>query len=305
MDSLRIRLFGNVRVRYAGARSPVKLTHSVQALLAYLLLYRHRAHPREVLAGQFWGDYTEERARSALNTTLWRLRRALSPPGEPPGGFILTTDTGEIGINGHSDYWLDVAAFEQQARRLLAGPVEEARPADVAAMEQSLDLYAGDLLEGFYDDWALRERERLRLLHLQCLAHLMLYHRRQGAYEKSLAWGREILYRDPLREEIHREMMRLYLDSGQRALAIRQYQILSEVLAVELGIPPMEETQALYCQMVPVRAPGSQADPALLRQALQQLQQAVQALGSAQGDLQRAIHRVETLAGRLESGAPG
>jgi DNA-binding SARP family transcriptional activator len=305
MDMLRIRLFGSVRVGFAGSASTVKMTHSVQALLAYLVLYRDRAHSRDVLVGQFWGDTSEERARHALNTTLWRLRRVLRAPEEPGASFILTTDAGEIGFNRHSSYWLDVAVFEKAARRLLAAPVEAASAADVAAMEQSLQLYCCDLLEGFYDDWALRERERLRLLHLQCLTYLMQYHKQQGACEKSLARGREILDRDPLREEIHREMMRLYLENGQRALAIRQYQILRQVLAVELGIPPMEESQALYRQMAPAQVASEPADPTLLRQALQQLQHAMSALGSAEGDLQRAIQRVEMLAGHLDSGVPG
>ena len=52
-----------------------------------------------------------------------------------------------------------------------------------------------------------------------------------------------------LREEIHREMMRSYVENGQRALALQQYEICQATLAKELGTSPMEDTQALYTQI--------------------------------------------------------
>ena len=54
-----------------------------------------------------------------------------------------------------------------------------------------------ELLEGFYDDWVLRERERLRLLYLRCLRQLMHVYRQQGAFEESLACAQQILACDP------------------------------------------------------------------------------------------------------------
>ncbi|MFQ5854953.1 MAG: BTAD domain-containing putative transcriptional regulator, partial [Anaerolineae bacterium] len=210
MSILRISLFGDVRIARDDWSSEVRVTRSVQALLAYLLLQRHRVHPREVLAGLFWGDHSENRARSCLSTALWRLRSALEPEGIPRGTYLVRTPAGEIGFNHESDHWLDVAVFEEQAGRVLAQPIDVTESAKVQELENALRLYTGELLEGFYDDWALRERERLRFLYLNSLAHLMHYHKYQGAYEESLAYGQQILQHDPLREEIHREMMRLY-----------------------------------------------------------------------------------------------
>jgi len=84
----------------------------------------------------------------------------------------------------------------------------------------------------------------------------MHYYKHHGAYAESLTCGQRILYYDPLREEIHREMMRLYVEGGQRAQAVRQYEICREILATELGIPPMEETQALYAQIISSTSAG-------------------------------------------------
>ncbi len=79
MATLRISLFGNIRIAHADWAADVKITRAVLSLLAYLLVYRRRIHPREVLTALFWGDHSEERARSCLSTALWRLRRVLEP----------------------------------------------------------------------------------------------------------------------------------------------------------------------------------------------------------------------------------
>jgi len=256
MHFLRICLFGSVQIGRDGVLPGDKVTHTVQALLAYLLLHRHHSVPRELLAGIFWGDYSEDRARGCLSTALWRLRRVLEPEGIPRGTYLVTTPAEQVGFNWNSPHWLDVAAFEERVVRILAEPVHVIEAADVQETEKALQLYTGELLEGVNYDWALRERERLRGLYLDTLSHLMHYYKHHGAYAESLTCGQRILYYDPLREEIHREMMRLYVEGGQRAQAVRQYEICREILATELGIPPMEETQALYAQIISSTSAG-------------------------------------------------
>lgn len=301
MSVLRIRLFGNVRIAHDDWRSEAKTTHAVQALLAFLLLQRHRAHPRESLAGTFWGDRSESRARGCLSTALWRLRQVLEPKGIASGTYLVTTSTGEVRFNGKSDHWLDVAVFEEVVTPILATPVRVMDDAAARELEAALELYTGELLEGFFDDWALRERERLRGLYLNSLAHLMQYHKNRGDYEQSLGYGQRILDYDPLREEIHRELMRLYVENGQRALAVRQYETCCEVLDAELSIPPMEETRALHDQITTETGrhrvqPSDPAERTTFQNAIQQLQHAMQDLDQAQLQLQRAIQLVERCA---------
>ncbi len=300
MSVLRICLLGQVRIAHADSPSPVKVTHRIQALLAYLLLQRQRSHPRETLAGLFWGDHSQERARSCLNTALWRLRQALEPDGVPRGTYLLTMPTDEVGFNLESNHWLDVGAFEEQSSPVLAKPVEAMQADDAQILGSTLQLYTGELLEGFYDDWALRERERLRRIYLNCLAHLMDYYKYHGAFEKSLLCGQCILDQEPLREEIQREMMRLYVANGQRALAVRQYELCRQTLAAELGIPPMEETQALYAEVMGVTSALQPSVPSdrqstAFSQAVQQLRLALRGLDEARAQLQHAVQTLESL----------
>ena len=222
MSVLHISLFGNIRIVHDDRPAGLQMKPAALALLVYLLLHRHRSHRREVLIGLFWGNHDEERARRCLSTTLWRLRSELEPAPTPHGIYLITTAAGEISFNRECDYWLDVANFEEKIVHGLIHPVATMAVADAQELEEALQLYKGDLLEGFYEEWTLRERERLRALYLKALTRLMLYYQQHGIYERSLVCGQKILDMDPLREEIHRAMMRLYLQSGQQVLAVQQ-----------------------------------------------------------------------------------
>ncbi len=300
MGQLHICLFGRVRVSRGKDQPEIKLAPSEQTLLAYLLLQPGRFHPRAVLSDLAWGDRPESQARSCLNTALWRLRRTLETGVEERGAYLVSRPAGEVGFNWESDHWLDVATFEQTANRILALPAGAMKQEHAQQIEHILALYDGELLEGFYDDWALRERDRLRTSYLNCIARLMSFNDGQGDYERALHFGQMLLNHDPLREDIHRQMMRLYVANGQRALAMRQYEICQRVLAEEMGIPPMEETQRLAADIggreaPPVPVPGGRRESTLLAQALDQLTTAITSFQAAAEQLERATRLVERL----------
>jgi len=278
----------------------MKLGRSVRGLLAFLILFRERIHAREALAGLFWGDSSEDRARSSLSTALWRLRTILEPEGTLRGTYLLSTATGEVGFNRESDHWLDVAELESRAAKMLVKPYQALTGDEVGGLENALELYTGDLLEGFYDDWVLSERERIRSLYLKSRAHLLGYHRYKGSYDRALACGHYILNMDPLREEIHREMMRLYEECGRRAQALRQYESCCNILKAELGVSPMEETQALRDKIIKAKTPQlarsrAQGDISPAHQALRQLNEALGSFDTAAGKLRRAGELLEEL----------
>jgi DNA-binding SARP family transcriptional activator len=251
MGSLKISLLGVVRIDHEGLPNESRLTRSLKSLLGHLALFRRRTHPREVLAGLFWGDSSEDRARNSLRTALWRLRKVLEPQPIPRGTYLVTTPAGEVGLNPNSKYWLDVAVFENLIKQNLAKSFRDLTAGGIKDLEYALGLYQGELLEGIYDDWALVERERLRVLFIKGKILLLRYYGQREAYEKALDCGRTILSLDPLREKIHREMMRLYVLNGQRALALRQYAICRHTLEKELGVPPMGDTEQLYARIFP------------------------------------------------------
>jgi DNA-binding SARP family transcriptional activator len=306
MGILKISLFGSFRITYQNSQVEIHLTPIMQSLLAYLLLNDRYLHSREALTGLFWGDLEQEKARGCLSTALWRLRRALEPDGVSKGTYLLTSPNGEIGFNRESNYWLDVSLFKREGSAITAVSLHEVQPNQIAPLSNALKLYAGDLLEGLYEDWTLREREHLRIFYLSGLSYLMRYHRLSTNFELSLVYGQSILDLEPLREEVHRDLMRLYMLNGQRALAVQQYEACCRALAKELGIDPMQETRQLYQQIIaeqggdepkpdapPQRLPTPADNP--MEQAIEGLQQALSAYSSAGLKLKHAIQLIQQL----------
>ena len=293
MGILQVGLFGGVRATHTNWVTEIQLTRENQGLLAYLLLQRHRVHSREILADMFWGEHSQQKARGSLNTALWKLKKALEPEGIPAGTYLRNSHVGEVGFNKDSRYWLDVEVFEHGINQILNHPFEAAEEQDLAELNKVLGLYKGDLLEGLYSDWALRERERLRALYLRSLIYLLQFYDFHRAYEKAIGYGQRILDLDPLREEIHREMIRLYWENGQRAMAVRQYEICRVTLDQELGIAPMEDTQRLYSQILTGLTRSNSAVMSSkqtgIEHALQQIREASQNIDLAKAQIQQAL----------------
>jgi DNA-binding SARP family transcriptional activator len=228
----------------------VRLSRPSQVLLGFLVVNRHRTHQREVLASILWEEIDEARARHRINTALWRLRRALAAPDAQRDECIVSEPGGGVGFNEHACHLLDVAMFEETIAKVTRAVPGAADQADVAGVQRALDLYAGDLLPGCYDEWVMPERRRLETLFVGALEWLMRDQERRGLLESGIGAGLRLLRQDPLREDIHRFVMRLYASAGQRQLAIRQYDYCRDLLASELDISPMPETEALHQQIL-------------------------------------------------------
>ncbi len=239
---------------HVGRRTPIGRRET--QLLAYLALHRDRPHPRHVLASVLWPDLPEGRARKSLSTTLWRLRRDFEERGIEREHFLLRTGSTTVELVVHRPEALDVATFEAALDPLQPGDLQD--PVRLRATEAAVALYRGDLLEGFYEEWVVLHRERLRLAYLNALGALMAHHRHADP-ARAVGHGEAILRADPLRESVHRALMRLHVDLGQRARALRQYEACREILRDELGVSPMEETRALHGRILrgePAEAPS-------------------------------------------------
>ncbi len=238
--ALRIYLLGGFHLQYGSAPLPPIPSQKGRSLLAYLLTYRGQPHTRDLLAGLFWPDLPDARARRRLSQTLWQVRRVLETTASPES--YLLSDANSVQFNTQAPYWLDVEAFERGVR-------STAERSDVQALEGlriAVELYRGDFLAGHYDEWIVVERERLRELYLTALEHLVRLCKAHNDFEQALGYARRITLHDPLREEAHREVMRLCHHLGRTNEALRQYELCRTVLQEELGVEPTPATTTLY-----------------------------------------------------------
>lgn len=246
MGALDVRLFGRFTVRRGEQVLTSLRPGKVQELFCYLLLYRDRPHHRELLADALFGGGASVRSRKCLRQALWQLQAILVSETRGAGHTVLLVEPNWLQVNPDADLWLDVAEFEE-AFSLGHGVVGQELDSEVAqALQNAAQLYHGDLLEGWYQDWCVYERGRLQQMYLAMLDKLMDYCEAQEEYESGLVYGGSGLRYDRARERTHRRLMRLYYLSGDRTGALRQYERCLEALEKELSVRPDTRTAALY-----------------------------------------------------------
>ena len=94
-------------------------------------------------------------------------------------------------------------------------------------------------------------REELRKTYVATCAKLAEFNLEHGCHKDAAKWASAILKVDHCDEEAHRQLMQAYAAQGRRSEALRQYQRCQSVLAEELGVQPMPETQRLFHMVLP------------------------------------------------------
>ncbi len=195
----------------------------VESLLAYLALYPEE-HSREQLASLFWGDFSDEQARTSLRTSLVVLRKHL-------GEELLLADREVIRLNPNYPIWMDTRELELRA---------------ASTPSTAGELYRGELLTGFYEDWISPKRDAYRELYLDTLLQQTQELRAQSEYERAVETARQVLVQDPANERAYQHLMFCFMAQGNRQAALEEYENCARALQEELTVEPAPETKALY-----------------------------------------------------------
>jgi DNA-binding SARP family transcriptional activator len=202
---------------------PDDLPRGVQRLVAYLSLAGRP--PRAVIAGRLWPDVPEDHAHGSLRSALWRLHKVAPGLVEVCGGALALAE----GVR------VDVRELGEWARwvRDLQCCMDEVTIPDGGL--------CGELLPGWYDDWVLLERERLRQLRMHALELVAARLTAAGRHGDALQAAYAAVRAEPLRESAHRTVVRVHLAEGNVAEALRSYDRFRVLLAEELGVTPSRQ----------------------------------------------------------------
>jgi len=224
-------------------RTPVVVPRGLQRVLALLAL-RPRT-TRVQLAGLLWPDRREHNALSSLRTALWRIRSHAWCP------LVASGDTVSLG----GTVQVDVDALVAVAARIREG----ADPRQAAGL---LATGRHDLLPGWYDDWVLVERERLRQLRLHLLEDLARTHLRAGQHGDALQAAMEVVRAEPLRETPHRLIVETHLAEGNAYEALHAFYVYRDMLRRDLQLEPSPAMRALLEHILsPIGEPAVPAAP--------------------------------------------
>lgn len=238
--SLNIYLLGSFNLVYDDdPLSTINSSPRLQSLLAYLLLHRDTPQSRQHLAYQLWPASSESQARTNLRKLFLQLRRAL-----PDADEFLAFDNQTIQWRPDSSFTADVTEISSLLGALRKNPLEE------DALIHLSDLYRGQLLPNCYDDWIVPIREQLHQDVVAALDRLVTLLENQRQYEEGIRYSQRLLTLEPVDEKSYQRLIRLYMLNGDRAKAVATYQTCVNVLAQELGVEPLPETEALHQQLL-------------------------------------------------------
>lgn len=221
---IRLHLLGGFRLLHGS--SPVVVPRGLQRVLALVGL--RPGATRSHLAGLLWPDAPEERALSSLRTALWRLRQ------DPYCPLLTSGDTVRLGPTVQ----VDVDALVGTAARVRDGDSSDTTATALATGRH-------DLLPGWYEDWVLAERERLRQLRLHMLEQVADHHLTAGRHGEALEAALEALAAEPLRETPHRLVVRIHLAEGNAFEAVHAFYVYRDLLRRELRLEPSAAMTAL------------------------------------------------------------
>ena len=233
----KLRLLGGWRL--SRDSTPVELTPSPQRLVALLALTGQPS--RGYIAGILWPDEPESYGLNNLRALLCRMRQRRSFDG--------LIHQGDSGLALGDGVVVDV----DDLRRLAAALHRDVAPAVDRGALLGL-LTAGELLPGWYDDWVLRERERLRQTQLHTVELLCDIWCSEGDRAAALDAALVAVGLDPLRESAHRRAVGIHLQEGNVGEALRQFRRYEQLLADELHIPPTDQMRALVQPFLDVAA---------------------------------------------------
>lgn len=191
-------------------------------LLAFVALRRRRVERRQA-AGALWPLGDEERAAGNLRSALWRLRRA--------GINVLVVDNWSLALD--TEVRVDLHALEEWATSLIDGNVDERDLAIPASVPDALNL-----LPGFYDDWVLMERERIRQRVLHALEALSERLSAVGRFADAIESAMLATSAEPLRESAHRTLIKAHVAEGNLSEARRAFLAYQGLAKRELGVLP-------------------------------------------------------------------
>jgi predicted ATPase/DNA-binding SARP family transcriptional activator/Tfp pilus assembly protein PilF len=239
-----IHLLGELRASDGEREIAHFRTQRTALLLASLAYHPGRAHSRSELAEMLWPEAAPEAGRHSLSMALAWLRQQLEPPGVP-SGHVLIANRASIRLNPDV-VATDVVAFEAALQAAARAGDETER---MTLLAQAVERYTGELLPGVFEDWILQERQWLAESYFQALGELVAHLERRGEIAQAVEAARRGVRVDPLREEAHRDLIRLLTAAGQPEAAARQYRSLEQLLEKHLGAEPSPETRALVAPL--------------------------------------------------------
>jgi DNA-binding SARP family transcriptional activator len=216
-DKLQLNLLGNFSLVHPNGFEIIIRGQRKKAFIALIALSPGKEISRDKLISKLWGKRSLAQARASLRTLLNELGKIFKD-----SGYELVKKNSEK----HSLFidqnivQIDVERFAEVAN----SHTEERR-------RQVMEIYRGDLHEhcklneDAYQEWLAIERIQQRDLLRDTLLDLQDYYLRAAAHDQVIKIANRLLTLEKTDEKAHQALMLAFSAQGDKAAAIKQYQV--------------------------------------------------------------------------------
>lgn len=246
---LNVETLGNFQVKRGSELIPSNGWRREKSRQLFQLLVTYRQSPldRDQICEHLWPEADAATAQRNFKITLNTLYQVLEPDRDAgsDSAFIVRDGT-TYTLRLNADLWLDSDHFTRLTREGLKSTSNS-----MTMLEKAVALYRGEYLpDSLYESWAAEERERLATFFLEAADKLCELYIQNNRYTETIDLCQRILTRDNCWERAYRHLMLAYNALGDRGQLARIYQRCQQTLKDELDVPPSQETQDLYKNLI-------------------------------------------------------
>ena len=252
---LRLRTFGGLSIERSASESSGETPSTGAtaarrrlAVLAVLAANSPRGVPRDKLLALFWPESDSDRARHALDQTLYALKRDLGVDSL---------------VVGREEPVLNAAAISSDVGEFKAALARGDRSA-------AIDLYTGPFLDGVFisgapefERWAEEERARITREVELALESLAVDAAKVGDHSGSVQRWQRLAVMEPRKTRVVLALMAELAAAGDRASALRHAEIYHTLVKDDLDATPNPAVAALAEQLKRAPVAHGKAAPAM------------------------------------------
>jgi DNA-binding SARP family transcriptional activator len=229
MEKIKVILFGNFMTSVDNERI-VFPYGKAEALFYYLVV--NKSTSRDQLANLFWADMGDQTAKKNVRNALYTLKKLFANLD-----IFSFSGLSTVSLNPNINIESDYDAFIQN--------------------ENNLEIFKGEFLHGFtvkaadeFDRWMNKVRAECNFIYNSRLWNEVSEYKKNKNYFQLENICRKIIELDEFDESGYIELMNCYKKLQKYSNAIVVYNELSDLLLKELDVPPNQETQKVYNEIL-------------------------------------------------------
>ena len=239
-DTLRIDLYGDVRIIFNDEDITQKFSKKSIGLIAYLLCTPSQQASKNTLKDLLWIDAGEKAAYN-LRFNLWNIKKNIPEVG---GENFIITSGNLCRIN--PNYPIEKNIIEKLENLQSEISLEDMNDAEdtgnrLVFMEH---FYLKDCDD--FNDWLTLERNNRERRLIAALARVEDYLEENIDFKTALNVLEKMMFLSPFEDDFHIKAMKIYAELGNYGEAAREYKNYSEWLKKELGVAPSKNMRDTY-----------------------------------------------------------